>query len=325
MSCNAVIFQHSDVFTVKSSQQCHLSTVNKKKTRRFKRHYSPVKKNTVVNLSKHELSEAEISLLEKGLKYCPVPHILDKTSMKADAAHFTRKMRLHDYYHNKPPRENDTEKNGKPKPDMAQFGIESQLIPRFWTPPSGTNQPLDEFCDSITNHIGLIPQRATQDNLTSSEREALKFFIKNINKEIVIRPADKGGALVIQDRNDYINTCNSLLQDENFYERIDSDPTSSTQKNLGRLLSNLSSTYNLEDLLVINDLQNRFPTTGRFYTLPKIHKAGSPPPGRPIVSGNGSVTEIISSFADHFLQELVPALPSFIQDTTHPHFTKQSF
>ena len=39
--------------------------------------------------------------------------------------------------------------------------------------------------------------------------------------------------------------------------------------------------------------------------------------GRPIVSGNGSVTEIISSFVDHFLKELVPTLPSFIQDTTH--------
>ena len=77
------------------------------------------------------------------------------------------------------------------------------------------------------------------------------------------------------------------------------------------------SKYDLKDKLIIKNLQNRFPKSGRFYTLPKIHKPGSPPPGRPIVSGSGSVTEIISSFSDHFLKERVSKLPSYIQDTTH--------
>ena len=68
---------------------------------------------------------------------------------------------------------------------------------------------------------------------------------------------------------------------------------------------------------LLKELLNRFPGPGRLYTLPKIHKPGHPPPGRPIVSGNGTVTEIVSSFVDHFLKSLVPTLDSYIQDSTH--------
>ena len=63
-------------------------------------------------------------------------------------------------------------------------------------------------------------------------------------------------------------------------------------------------------------LRNPNPQPGRFYTLPKIHKNLTPPPGRPIVSCNNTVTEQISSYIDHFLQQFVPTLPSYIQDTT---------
>ncbi|RUS70853.1 hypothetical protein EGW08_021381, partial [Elysia chlorotica] len=51
------------------------------------------------------------------------------------------------------------------------------------------------------------------------------------------------------------------------------------------------------------------PMPGRFYILPKIHKEGNP--GRPIISGNGSTTEIISQFVDF---HMVIQLPSYVQD-----------
>ena len=56
------------------------------------------------------------------------------------------------------------------------------------------------------------------------------------------------------------------------------------------------------------------PKPGRFYLLPKIHKAGNP--GRPIVSANGHPTEKISEFVDLHLQPHVQNLPSYLQDTT---------
>jgi hypothetical protein len=54
-----------------------------------------------------------------------------------------------------------------------------------------------------------------------------------------------------------------------------------------------------------------------FYLLPKIHKKVSPPPGRPVVSGNGSPTEKISHFVDHFLNPTIPDIRSYVKDTTH--------
>ena len=50
--------------------------------------------------------------------------------------------------------------------------------------------------------------------------------------------------------------------------------------------------------------------TGRFYQLFKVHKShpeGQLPPGRPIISGNGSITENI--------KDLIPGIKSYIQDT----------
>ncbi|RUS69792.1 hypothetical protein EGW08_022449 [Elysia chlorotica] len=54
------------------------------------------------------------------------------------------------------------------------------------------------------------------------------------------------------------------------------------------------------------------PIPGRFYILPKIHKEGNP--GRHIISGNGSPTEIISQFVDCHMKDLVKQLPSYVQD-----------
>ena len=56
------------------------------------------------------------------------------------------------------------------------------------------------------------------------------------------------------------------------------------------------------------------PKAGRFYLLPKIHRAGNP--GRPIVSANGHPTEKISEFVELHLQPHVNSLPSDLKDTT---------
>ena len=56
----------------------------------------------------------------------------------------------------------------------------------------------------------------------------------------------------------------------------------------------------------------------RFYQLLKVHKSypeGSLPPGRPIISGNDSLTENLSKFVDFHTKPLVNKIASHIQDT----------
>ena len=56
--------------------------------------------------------------------------------------------------------------------------------------------------------------------------------------------------------------------------------------------------------------------TPNLYLLPKIYK-GFPLKGRPIMSANGSPTEKISQFVDHFLFEPSTHNESYVKDTTH--------
>jgi hypothetical protein len=49
--------------------------------------------------------------------------------------------------------------------------------------------------------------------------------------------------------------------------------------------------------------------------LPKIHKPTRPPPGRPIVSACGSITEKISEFVDFHIRKYVELQHSYIRDT----------
>ena len=61
------------------------------------------------------------------------------------------------------------------------------------------------------------PKFSSKDNLSHGERQTL-LDLRN-NKSIVIKPADKGGAIVILNRTDYITKDESHLSDTITYEK----------------------------------------------------------------------------------------------------------
>ena len=61
------------------------------------------------------------------------------------------------------------------------------------------------------------------DNLTPGERATLISLRQRT--DIVTKPADKGGAVVVWDRNLYKQEAESQLSDSTFYERLDRDFT----------------------------------------------------------------------------------------------------
>lgn len=150
-------------------------------------------------------------------------------------------------------------------------------------------------------------------NLSKSESKALKAL--KDQEDIVIKPADKGGAVVVMNKTDYIAEGNRQLSNSNFYKQLTTDPTLNTIRRINTILQEMFDNKHIDNdtFDYLRPLENEA-KAGRFYMLPKIHKTGNP--GRPIVSANSHPTEKISEFVDHHLRPHVKELPSFIQDTT---------
>ena len=132
--------------------------------------------------------------------------------------------------------------------------------------------------------------------------------------DIIIKSADNGSAVVVMDRNWFIDECSRQLNDSKFYKTLDRDITTDIVKRIRIYEERMHRDKIIDDhtkrFLILTD-----PKAGRFYILPKIHKQGNP--GRPIVSSNSHPTERISQFVDYHLKPLVQTTQSFIKDTTH--------
>ena len=152
------------------------------------------------------------------------------------------------------------------------------------------------------------------NNLVPKERAAIREL--RDNEQIVIKPADKGSAVVIQNREDYLAEGYKQLSDTNFYQK---QITDLTHKHMSEVQGFVSELYNAGeiDISLCRYLSDKECKTARLYLLPKIHKGKLPPPGRPIVSANGCPTEKISQLVDHFLTPPTTTLiKSYVRDTT---------
>ena len=128
------------------------------------------------------------------------------------------------------------------------------------------------------------------NNLTNSERKAL-YDLKN-DKSIVIKSADKGSAVVVWDREDYIKEAEKQLDDEEIYEEVSND-AAPLLKIINGVIAKIRKRGDLKrdtlDYFIMKD-----PKLARFYLLPKIHKRLHNVLGRPVISNSGYYTENIS-------------------------------
>ena len=154
--------------------------------------------------------------------------------------------------------------------------------------------------------------RKFKGNLKKEEWTAITS-LRN-NKTIVIKPADKGGIIVIMNKEDCIQEGLRQLSDSNHYEILDKDPTQNCNNQIYQVLHQAAN-LNITDDKMKKILYNKTPRTPNFYMPPKIHKSNNP--GRHIVNGIGSITEKISAYVDQEIRHLVPSIPSYLKDTSH--------
>ena len=135
------------------------------------------------------------------------------------------------------------------------------------------------------------------------------------NKNIVIKKADKGSNVVIQNKSDYTDEGLRQWSERKFYKQINKDLTSAHRKQVQELIGELYLKKEISEQ-TFKFLSRGGNRTSVFYMLPKIHKNKFPVPGRPIVSSCDSPTEKISMLLHFILQPYVLRTKLYIQDTS---------
>ncbi len=276
----------------------------------------------VVNLSSHNLSEDEISLLLKGLTFCPTPGEPLIKEIKEDLKAFFRRLKLKAHYHEDDP---------TPNPNPSQLTLDSFLlntgptsqdddvnVSKFklkstWEPDQHQVDPaIETFCRAVLKEVSYFnPTTPRTKNVSEPENDALKQLEDNY--AITIKKADKGSAVVVMDTVDYINEAHRQLSDTNFYVKLGENRTELFSARIRELLLDLTEMGEI-DKKVYEALAPSNCRTPKFYFLPKIHKKTVV--GRPIISGNGCPTEQISAFVDEHIKPYVSTFPSYVKDTT---------
>jgi hypothetical protein len=272
-----------------------------------------------MNLSSRELTNVEILLLDKGLSYIPTPKSLNVFKIYESQNRLIRNLKIRDYFSN--------------KPGAGDRSKDSKVCtgPSNWIPPDhhvsqatlNTVQGLvtrTEFVlrkNIIRNNCILLNKG--NNNLTSSERTALSG-LRN-DQDVIIKPADKGGATVVMNKLSYLREAYRQLNDTHYYCRLDRPIYKENITNINNILTAVYS-KGLINRKQFNYLQARESDRPRtFYLLPKVHKSRAKwpqedmPEGRPIVSDVGSESYRVSEFINSIIRPLSMTHEAYIKDS----------
>lgn len=163
-------------------------------------------------------------------------------------------------------------------------------------------------------HLVLRDLETTERNpprVKRNREEWMAMWLLASDQRITIKPVNKRGGIVITDTMDYEKQIERQLNEEDFYGKMDCDPSDHILKIIKVVL------WEALALDYINNstaefLINKTPRVPIFHTIPKIHKKESPSRGRPIVSGINSVLELLSKYVDQFLQPLMRDILSLL-------------
>ena len=264
-----------------------------------------------MNLSSRTLTKSETDLLHKGLNFCSTPPPPRKEEINDDIDAFARRINLKEYH---APEDMEDIADG-PTRQHRLTTLEKLNQNEYKGPYRPSREPyLNTYVENMRQNIieGLTKKRRFQrNNLNERERAAL-IRLSN-DRNIVIKLADKGGATVILNSEDYVAEALHQLDNTEYYKKVDRDYTKEHEKNIDECITTLviKGDINKDISKLLRPVNSRTPV---FYILPKIHKTNNP--GRPVVSSVNSHTEKISAYVDDYLRPLAECLPSYICDTT---------
>ncbi|CAJ0951528.1 unnamed protein product, partial [Ranitomeya imitator] len=159
-------------------------------------------------------SETELKVLNMGLSFCPTPK-WDSFQLERDLQQFYRNIRLKVYFEestNFPGPVSTPAQTEGPILTIDQLGLRNRST---FVPPKSSHA-VETFVNLLDRDVkrtlhdqrlGFLPVR---HNLDPLEKQALDSL--SGNKNIIIKPADKGGAIVVMDKSFYMTeTCGTAM------------------------------------------------------------------------------------------------------------------
>lgn len=263
---------------------------------RRRKHDKPVldaieRRKYITNLSSKHLSSTEVEVLSKGLKFIPSSKT-NSDKLSDSLSSFERQNRLRYFF-----------RDHAPLPPHPFRGKSA------WIPPRASPH-IEAYLDRVRSQSTALPPQQFSYNLSSKEQQVLKSLASD--DTLVIKSADKGSGIVVEDKEGYIAAGLEHLSDTSIYEEIELDPTHKLAQGINTYVKGM-----LDKGIIDNITKNYLtfpddnpPRTQQLYFLKKIHK--NPIAVRPIVSGCSGPTERISRLLDLNLQPEVPLIRSYI-------------
>ena len=182
--------------------------------------------------------------------------------MEIDVKEFIRKLQLKEIFHSYKPSQNDS---------IVKHA--SDFLPQL---ENVKNPLLKNVCQRLSstaeNLNNLQTENEVHQNISKSESIALNK-LKN-DDSIVIKEADKGGSVIIMDRDYYINKIESMLNNKTVFTK---HPDNCDNKNMAKV-KKFANDKKYKNILTPDEksyISNFEFKTANYYGLPKVHKSQS--------------------------------------------------
>lgn len=167
---------------------------------------------------------------------------------------------------------------------------------------------------ALLNEFGNKLKKKTDKeipNLSIDEINAITTLLND--NSIVISKVDKGNAIVVLNRSDYITKAKEILDNKRAFIKIKHNLTDKRENDLIKFLLQLKRTNKIsndEYKLMRPDSGSRTPEA---YFLVKVHKSGQPV--RPIISCYNSYNYNTAKYLAALLKPTVNKCPSYVKDS----------
>ena len=236
-SHNSVVSEQTTTKTTSTRSVARLSKngkrIRRRKTAKQKRYNKERETNEkfLKNLSGHRLTDSQVSVLSKGLRFISTPVTNEneiKQHLLADFEHFARRMPLQYIFH------------GNDKGEHP-FHVKSN-----WVPPVQPSVALESYLENVKVSLAEITMQKPKYNLSRKEHIAVKEFKQNT--AINLKKADKGNTTVILNVTDKLQE--GLIQRNNrdHYLPLEKPMVAETLQKAKELISQLHNGKYIDDM-----------------------------------------------------------------------------